>query len=566
MEVTAIMPELRELELENGSTDRDNLPNNYVENALNRARFRVDAGTEVVVTSDGNYQFYYNDWVNDARITTDKEFWVCIKKIDNSHVKASEIEQYIHIARKEERIYIPETLDNGLTDITGNLKFENKAFYINGGVVSIAKSDNRIAAIFKPEKKSSLMFKTLDGYKGYILECKNNAGQYTLSNKYQSGHAFNEWFAKDKVYYNVYPNREYLICYGNKDDKPISSKDYMDILRIYTVDNTVHIPEYYKEHIREKVKDVNAKQAKADTFSFAFITDIHLQHNTKHSPALLKELQNKCAIKTILGGGDFVTAWLADADGKDGLIDDFYEIRELYAQTPLAKTPGNHEWAYGGSNQYNISPYEMYNYFMQDCEQGYDLHYGEDKTYYYIDDTVNKMRYITVNIADYANTTQPGNDNKVWKFVVSATQISWLKNILNSIPDNEWTCVILSHIVPLKLSEFSGFTGAGTDIENCKELQALATAYKNKTGDFANAKGSLVCWLGGHMHNDDITQIGGINYITSNADCLKQETGAPAREIDSVTEQSFDVFTVDKRNKSVLITKIGAGSNRKFNY
>lgn len=110
---------------------------------------------------------------------------------------------------------------------------------------------------------------------------------------------------------------------------------------IYEVDKANHIPQYYKKYIDAKTRVINNLQKSQDSFSFIFITDMHIQHNTKHSVPLIKHLISKCGIKDVLGGGDWITAWLSDADGKQGLKDDYDELTKLYDGIPLIKTVGN---------------------------------------------------------------------------------------------------------------------------------------------------------------------------------------------------------------------------------
>lgn len=86
--------------------------------------------------------------------------------------------------------------------------------------------------------------------------------------------------------------------------------------------------------------------------------------------------------------------------------------------------------------------------------------------------------------------------------------------------------------------------------------------------DFTNAKGAFVGFFGGHTHMDSVTKVHGINRITTRCDAKEENTEELRNERveGTITEQSFDVFTVNKKTRKIYATKIGAGNNREINY
>lgn len=92
--------------------------------------------------------------------------------------------------------------------------------------------------------------------------------------------------------------------------------------------------------------------------------------------------------------------------------------------------------------------------------------------------------------------------------------------------------------------------------------------------DFSNAKGELICYNGGHVHEDRVATTcypsGNLEFpiITTRCDA-KEENNATLkneRVAGTTTEQSFDVFTVNKAECKIYATKIGAGSDRIIAY
>jgi hypothetical protein len=92
--------------------------------------------------------------------------------------------------------------------------------------------------------------------------------------------------------------------------------------------------------------------------------------------------------------------------------------------------------------------------------------------------------------------------------------------------------------------------------------------------DFSNSKGTLICYNAGHTHQDKISTScypsGALTFpiITTRCDAKEENTDAlkAERVAGTTTEQSFDVFTVNKKTKTIHATKIGAGSDRTINY
>ena len=86
--------------------------------------------------------------------------------------------------------------------------------------------------------------------------------------------------------------------------------------------------------------------------------------------------------------------------------------------------------------------------------------------------------------------------------------------------------------------------------------------------DFSDAKGSFVGYFHGHTHIDSLHTSFGINVIGTRCDGLEEYTPElrAERVAGTVTEKSFDVFTVNARTRTIHVTKIGAGSDRTITY
>ena len=85
--------------------------------------------------------------------------------------------------------------------------------------------------------------------------------------------------------------------------------------------------------------------------------------------------------------------------------------------------------------------------------------------------------------------------------------------------------------------------------------------------DFSDAKGELIGYFSGHMHKDYVYAAAdyfGFNIVTTA--CDTDLNTSVTKTAGTVTEQSFDVFTVNRKTRTVYATKIGAGEDRVIQY
>ena len=562
----------------------------YIENGPKRASLVIDSkNCENLITANDDYQIWddhLQNWVSQVLIPQCSNVdSVIVRKSDNSDILSTEMYSHFNCQQIPKSELIVKSYRNGLTDISDifklsytNILFDEKDlhyYFYNKDLPTGSRITSQFVTV---NHNASWLIDLDDGYEVWFATAlRDSKGQNIMHDFYNNENVLktaHNWVG-GHVYENLYKQGAYAVNFRKKDGSLIDINTIWDHVHIYEVDNTVHFPDYYRSHMQDRVDTINAKLTSPDNFGFGFITDVHVEYNTKHFPALIDEVRTKTPVNEFLGGGDWATAWFdtkTSEENKPELFTFFEELRRLFKGVPLLKTIGNHEWAYGPNNSYNISSQEMYGYYLRDEDKMFNnIQWGPDHTYYYWDNQQAKCRYISLNVMDYPDTVKPSGNagNKEWYFKVSDTQINWLKSTLNSVPDG-YVVAIESHLVPLNADQFASFPSAkiGTTITNGEDLQAIASAYAAKTGDFANAKGDLLGWFGGHYHADDITVRNGVTYITTIADCMSvwDIPNVPTKEVGTTSEQAFDVATVDRTNRRVNLTRIGAGSDRSFTY
>jgi hypothetical protein len=209
-----------------------------------------------------------------------------------------------------------------------------------------------------------------------------------------------------------------------------------------------------------------------------------------------------------------------------------------------------------------------------------DRKFSKNGSYFYADDENNKIRYIALNSQDVPNDDETEEGfavyNTLRNYGFLQEQIDWLAHEALSVPYASWSVVLCSHAA----TPSSG----GEDFNyNYDIVLGLLDAFKNKrayageekhdnsiydvsvSADFSGKGGDVIAWVGGHRHEDLIKCESGITIVVTTTDA-SYENYKKLGLRGSVGEHAFDIFTVDKSNRRVSVTRIGRGEDREFEY
>ena len=314
-------------------------------------------------------------------------------------------------------------------------------------------------------------------------------------------------------------------------------QDFVKTCKYYSNNKNVSfIPSYYltDSYIDTKIKDIQdtIKAANGNYEAFIYITDMHWNRNAKQSPALIKYITDRIPINTLVAGGDLgqgINMIVVNA------LKDNFNGDILY-------TIGNHE--YHNYKQYPNGVAEE----VTITDDLLNMYYNNNKNivfgnklrnYFYFDNPASKIRYIILN-----------------QYVAGATesfeteQENWLKNTALQLP-NGYTAVIFAHQLAYTNHKTGAFNLQGSGIT----IGQIADEY---SGD-----GQIAALIAGHRHFDGFgTTSGGIPVFVTTCDKYAPSPTYDdwllnTREKNTITEQAFDVFVVDKTNKKVTAIRIG---------
>lgn len=295
---------------------------------------------------------------------------------------------------------------------------------------------------------------------------------------------------------------------------------------------------YYSSYIEDKVYTLSQiKEQNNINYSFAFITDLHIEYNEKKSPTLLKEINKQYTLDKVVLGGDYISNDYEDVETAKSLMKECIDPFSSFNYTAIV---GNHD-----SNNNSkvgtpeIPDAEVYS-IINNCqaEYPYSLEKNDDK----------KICLFYLNSGTSAGSF---SDEKQKQFLYDG-----LMNL-----DSSWSALIFIHII---------FDGAYEN-NNQSVIQKVGLELTDFISTFFEQLScSVVGVFSGHSHLDymDVNTYS-CPIVTTMCDALgvyNPNYNIYRREKGKVTEQAFDIVQVDTENHKVFLTRIGGGSDRYYSY
>lgn len=279
--------------------------------------------------------------------------------------------------------------------------------------------------------------------------------------------------------------------------------------------------------------------------TFYFITDLHWTNNQKHSAALITFLRNAVFANKIVMGGDYI----GQSDNKQSSISAMQWCMMYFRGLSDYIFPifGNHDTNSNGTTpDVYMTDEETYAIINQWINN--EVVYGDNYFDYYWDDNKCNTRYVMIDTG--AQSIDGG--------VIAEETFTWLNTVLNT----DKNIVVFAHWL------FSPTTWDSPLVDGVLtgSYTASATRLFNVL-DSKNANGSKVqAIITGHVHCDyDAKTSGGIPIIWTDTDSMLAY-GEYTATVGTVSEQCFDVITIDYDAKKVYCDRIGRGVSREIEY
>lgn len=352
-----------------------------------------------------------------------------------------------------------------------------------------------------------------------------------------------------------------------------------------------------KEYIEESVTNVltNMDGQDGNALNLAFITDLHVtafeelplrqveawNRNTNGLSAVDK-LRN---IDFVVLGGDYL--WNNTSTTLDRAERAFKLLQECFYQFKGKQfaLKGNHDDNSIANNaSYIVTDSKRYGYLGQQYTNDVNIKYGTaEKSYGYIDFKRQKVRAIFINTVDipasYGGQHITGVGNDQLNFIADALKFT----------EAGWAVIFFSHHVLINNATMAIDSEAYlTPTHGGDALWGMIQAFKNRTAyakvstltdyeysvsvDYRNnGSNEVIACINGHTHRDLSATQDGILLISTTASGFSQtaydSTGTQiVYTIDTQSETAFDIYSVDRINRTIKASRYGAGQNRNWSY
>lgn len=323
-----------------------------------------------------------------------------------------------------------------------------------------------------------------------------------------------------------------------------------------TGSDTLTVPTFWEDAVAACISEIKVLQVGKNCITFPFFSDNHTRNG--YSGMLIAHVMKECHIPYCFYGGDSISSgYIADEATMIAQDKAFDEAMSYIPNGRFCRAVGNHDgyWAVSADEKHYYTREQVYELFLREESVAQNKHFGDDGTYYYVDDLASKTRFIILN-------TNGGS--------VDSTQLAWLQNTALSFAESGWAVVFISH------QPISNHYHAG--ISNAAEVRTAIATYINGTN--AN-KADIVGWYSGHIHRDRIYSGVAVNTsddsegaempfkqitITSDHTGIAYDDATKHTVANDDKSHAIDFVTINKATRTVNLTRLGIGEDRSYTY
>ncbi|MEE3417756.1 MAG: metallophosphoesterase, partial [Methanosphaera sp.] len=458
--------------------------------------------------------------------------------------------------------------------------------YFSDGVPSTSTVRIRSANYININQKTKLINLLNDSsYRIFIFNTDNTYAGTT------------DWIT-DKVYeYDFLDTKKYKFAFKFNNNSAIIPADVLNkffilsgqealgnILKDILDIDTSEYPSYWDNTINEIGEDINDLKktytaANNEIATFFLIGDPHYPSHNYVTSKLIKYLSKKCGINLSICLGDLIQDSTVGHEQNLSRIQDAMNQLQ-YGIDRMLLTQGNHDNGAGivdGNGQIKFARVVPDNEWIHHTSSKLlvtpKIVFDELGKAFYYDDMINKIRFISLDSFEGKSYTVDENDVITSAYSGSCTnrQVTWLRDVaLNNIPTG-YGVITFSH-KPLYHPVINNQEIART------ELTINGSAVITAINNFKNNGGNYIAHLSGHQHHDFLDNLNNIPQVVNLNDGTHWRTksywgdqadlvgDSPLKISGTTNECAFDAVIINKTTRHVDLIRIGAGTNREFNY
>lgn len=321
--------------------------------------------------------------------------------------------------------------------------------------------------------------------------------------------------------------------------------------------DSITVPAFWQDAVDVCISKIKALQTGKNCVTFAFFSDNHQRNG--YAGILITHIMKECGIPYCFFGGDTISnGYLTESEMLEQ--DKAFDASMSYIpEGRFCRAVGNHDgfWNDNGTTGYYTRE-QIYELFLRAEGTAQNKHFGEDGTYYYVDDIASKIRFIVLNTN--SEPVAAGNES------VNAAQLAWLTDSALPRGSEGWQAVIVSHC-PISNHYHA-------NVSNSAEV---ITALHGAAVD-------IVGWFSGHIHRDRMythMAVGGTSdaegtdgdalgftevTITSDNTSIAYDDATKHTIANDDQSHAIDFVTINRSARTVHLTRLGIGDDRSYTY
>lgn len=325
------------------------------------------------------------------------------------------------------------------------------------------------------------------------------------------------------------------------------------------------IPDYWQSAVDAVIDTVKEKQNMGgkDVVNFAWFSDFHYDGTTDYTgsiPNLCAYIMDACDIPLTLMNGDTLTSGVLSTNtAVTDMLESAMNLFAVIGTNRLMLIRGNHDDVYGSYSDGStttyyvnkVAPFELWNKLHRPQAKDFRRAFGGDGTYFYLDNTPQKVRFVCLNSHFYDGQAITSGTVSAMTFGFGSEQLDWLENTALNVEDG-WSVVIALHTPPI-----SDYASAFSETDYTDFRSIINASAADIIGIFC-----------GHAHMDRVIENDlpcPIVVITCAINTPYDGTAAD-RVAGTTTETAIDVVSIDKANRKIYTTRLGIGADREVDY
>lgn len=334
---------------------------------------------------------------------------------------------------------------------------------------------------------------------------------------------------------------------SNPPPYPVTSVNGKTGAVMLDIPGSYTIPSFWQNAVDTTIATIKSLQVGRNCITFPFFSDNHQRNG--YAGMLIAEVMKQCNIPFCFYGGDSISNGTIANEATMIAQDKAFDA--MMAAVPngrLCRAVGNHDgYWYDGTNKYYYNRNQVYELFLREEAIAQNKHFGDDGTYYYVDEIASRVRFIILN-------TNGGS--------VDDAQFAWFRDVALKV-DTGWAVVVISH------QPISNHYHA--NISNAASVRAVAM----------ESGVEIIGWFSGHIHRDriytgaatnitDDTEGAAMGFtqvtITSDHTGIAYDDATKHTVASDDKSHAIDFVTINRDTRTVNLTRLGIGNNRVYSY